>query len=174
MRRLTSAAHETSSCERTRAELQAAWTAAWRPAGLTPATPREMAAWLARVVGIVRDAQSSRELETSCRRMADDLEGVQKQLAAALAGHGTLVSPQATLGILVRQGEAAGASADPGRDPAPGLLDRLVEQRVLVVEAQRQCDVCAQALDAWQLSWAKLMERLGAKPAPPRPGWRKP
>ncbi len=34
VRRLTSAAHEASSCERARAELQAAWNAAWRPAGL--------------------------------------------------------------------------------------------------------------------------------------------
>ncbi|MGF7212823.1 uncharacterized protein YhaN [Skermanella aerolata] len=161
VRRLTSAAHDTSSCERARAELQADWNAAWRPAGLAPATPREMASWLARVVGIVRDAQAARELETSCRRMADDLSGVHAQLAAALAGHGALVPPQATLGILVRQGEALVQRLTQASAQRQTCFDRLVEQRVLVVEAQHQCEACTKALDTWQLSWAKLMERLG-------------
>ena len=158
VRRLTSAAHEVSSCERARAELQAAWNAAWRPAGRL-GTPREMASWLARVVGMVRDAEAARELETSCRRMVDDLTGVQTQLAAALAGHGILASPQATLGILLRQAEALAQRLTQAATQRQGCFDRLVEQRVLVVEAQRQCDACAQALDTWQLSWAKLMER---------------
>jgi uncharacterized protein YhaN len=82
-------------------------------------------------------------------------------LATALADHGTLASPQATLGILLRQAEALAQRLTQAATQRQGCFDRLVEQRVLVIEAQHQCDGCTQALDTWQLSWGKLMQRLG-------------
>ncbi|UEM18707.1 AAA family ATPase [Skermanella mucosa] len=165
IRRLTSAAHEVSACDRARGELEAAWAAAWRPAGLIPVSPREMSAWLARVAALVRDADSARDLETSTRRMEQDLAGAHAQLVAALSAHGSLASSQTALGILLRQADGLAQRLTEAALQRQGCLDRLVEQRVKVVEAERQADACAQALGTWQGSWGKLVERLGRDPS---------
>jgi uncharacterized protein YhaN len=123
-----------------------------------------MAAWLSRVVGLVRDAEAARDLETSCHRMGNDLANAHAQLAAALSSHGSLASPQTGLGILLRQAEGVAQRLTDAALQRQTCLDRLVEQRLKVAEAERQSNACARSLEDWRRSWVTLIERLGQAP----------
>jgi uncharacterized protein YhaN len=160
-RKLASARGEAAGCASQRAQLDTAWQSAWRAAGLSPASPREMAAWLARADAIARDVEAVRDVETQCRRLQEDCDQSMTQLSAALAELGVLPAAGATLAVLSRQAEAlvqrlAEAAAD-----RRSLERRLIEQRVQVEETRRQTAAAAGEIENWRCLWQQAVARLG-------------
>ena len=142
------------------AEGEAAWREAWRPAGIVPASPAEMAAWLTEVEGLIEAEQ----------RLADQRIGRGRVWAGIEAAR----SPIADLG------------ARAGLEPAPALeigeaLERL-EARVATLASRweanlqtggalRAARAAAERLDAartgleakraaWRTEWIEALQPL--------------
>ncbi len=134
------------------------WLAAWRAAGIEPATPVEMRAWLTR-----QRAVSELILRLGeARREAASALAERQELAAELARALELTQETtASLGTLLATCEDAveigSRAAERRRELGESLkdLDRQKTERELELGAERE------ALEAWQVEWRVATERLG-------------
>ncbi len=135
-----------------------AWQMAWRGAGIEPATPPEMRAWLQRQRALsdlsLRLGEARRELSGA----RDERGELLAELARALE---RMLDPSASLGSLLADCEEAvevGSRAAERRRELQDTLKDLERQKT-----ERELELAAErdALQAWQSEWRAATERLG-------------
>jgi uncharacterized protein YhaN len=141
-----------------RNEGQRAWQAAWRGAGIEPATPVEMRAWLSRQRSLSELVLRLGEARREAASAAAERNELAAELARALE---VTLEPGTSLGALLSACEEAvelgSRAAERRRELAETLkdLERQKTERELELAAERE------ALEAWQVEWRGATERLG-------------
>jgi uncharacterized protein YhaN len=137
---------------------EAAWLGAWRAAGIEPASPLEMRAWLGRqrlladlVLGL-SDAQR----EASLAR--DERAALAAELARAL---GQTPTSDALLGPMLAACEDAVEAGTRAEDRRRELLSVLKDVDRQKAEGEQELSAKREALDAWQVEWRAATARLG-------------
>ncbi|MFO1061403.1 MAG: AAA family ATPase [Dongiaceae bacterium] len=140
-----------------------AWRALWRPAGIEPRPPEDMAEWLGRrrevLAALAAAEEAAAAREAAERRLAQAGEA----LDAAFAGLGR-TPPEgrlsARLGAAERSFEQLAEAARRRRQ----LEERLVEQERALAESDAAARRAGAAMAAWQDAWAAAMTRLHLPP----------
>ncbi|MEO6600165.1 MAG: hypothetical protein ABIQ16_09860, partial [Polyangiaceae bacterium] len=135
-----------------------AWNAAWRAAGIEPATPVEMRAWLVRQRAlselILRLGEAEREAASALAERQELAAELLRALDVPFAPGASLLTLLAACDEAV---EVGGRTAERRRELSESLkdLERQRTERELELAAERD------ALEAWQVDWRAATERLG-------------
>lgn len=150
-----------AAIETARAEAEAAWQAAWLPAGLAAAPPAEMAAWLGEVQTLL-DALAAVETQSiEQRRLVERVEAARAPLAALAARAGLDLLPGLDPGLILARIEervaALGEAWERARE-AEGRARAAAEQA-----ARRAADLAeARAREAvWREAWTRALPLIG-------------
>ncbi len=141
-----------------RAAAEQGWLDAWRPAGVAPATPVEMRAWLQRQ----RLLSELAERLTEARREHSALSAERRALLESLSQAFALpFGPGVSVGSVLARCEEAVEAGTRAADRRLELLDALkaIDRRT----AEHEQDLAAERekLAAWQLEWRAATGRLG-------------
>ncbi|WP_267355433.1 MULTISPECIES: YhaN family protein [unclassified Methylobacterium] len=147
---LAGALHELSGIEAQIAEGEAAWRAAWGGTGITPASPVEMAAWLAEVEDLVEAEQ----------RLSGDRLRLDETRAAIEAARAPLAELSAR----------AGLDASPGIEVGPAL-ERL-EARLATLTSRWEASLQTGGLLRAARAAAERLDAARAETANRRAGWQ--
>jgi uncharacterized protein YhaN len=141
-----------------RVEGERAWRVAWRGAGIEPATPIEMRAWLQRQRALSELVLRLGEAQREAASASAERNELAAELARALERP---LEPGTSLGTLLaacdEAVEVGGRAAERRRELSEALkdLERQKTERELELGAERE------ALEAWQVEWRAATERLG-------------
>jgi uncharacterized protein YhaN len=140
---------------------EAAWREVWRPAGIVPGPPGEMAAWLAEVENLIEAEQRLAEQRIERERTGARIEAARPALADLCARAGLDPAPDATLGSALDRLEArigTLASRWEANLQTGGLL-RAARAAAARLEAAR-ADAESHRAD-WATDWAAALQPLG-------------
>ncbi|MCJ2065198.1 AAA family ATPase [Methylobacterium sp. J-088] len=153
--------HDLAGIEAQIAEGEAAWRAAWAGTGITPASPAEMAAWLAEVEDLVEAEQrlSGDRLRLDETRAA--IESARAPLAALSARAGLDASPGIEVGPALERLEARLATLTSRWEASlqtGGLLraSRAAAERLDAARAET-----GNRRAAWQSEWSAALRLIG-------------
>jgi uncharacterized protein YhaN len=147
---------ERTRLEARRVAAESAWREAWQPAGIAPASPAEMRAWLGRHAALAAQAE---QLET-LQRDESVQAGLRDRLAAELADALPATSPETLsrrierASLRVHELEVAAARRRE-RESDAGRAAREVEA------AQRELAAREQAFATWRAAWLEVTGALG-------------
>ncbi|WP_457105734.1 AAA family ATPase [Methylobacterium sp. P5_C11] len=140
---------------------EAAWREAWRPAGLVPGPPAEMAAWLAEVENLIEAEQRLAEQRIEADRLRIRIEAARAPLADLRVRSGLDAAPDLEVAAALESLEArvaALASRWEAHLQTGGSL-RAAEAAAERLEAALVAAESRRA--AWQTEWAAAMLSLG-------------
>jgi len=148
--------------EAARGEAVAEWSALWRPLGVTPRSPREMAAWVRDFRSVAERAAALALRRTRAGRRQAAAAAACRALETELHRAGVAdPGPEADLAALAVRARSALAAEE----------ERDERRRQLVRDRRRQADELAVArnrlaeaetdLDHWRRQWAEAVRPLG-------------
>jgi len=154
-------AQDRAGLDQRRAALLADWAALWRPAGISPLSPREMRPWLANhagLCGLVKDLRAQaaglESLEATAARLAAGL-------AAALEALGEPRPAGLGLDPAIRRGQAVLARLQETATQRRDLETRRADLARRAAEAADEADAARAGLVAWAGRWAAAVAPLG-------------
>jgi len=135
-----------------------AWLAAWSAAGIEPATPAEMRAWLARQRVLSDLAQRAQEARLEATNESRERDSLRSELSRAL---GQPETPDQSLAIMLAACEEAVETGTRAADRRLELLEALRE--IDRQQAEREQELASEhaALAAWQDEWRAATAKLG-------------
>ena len=135
-----------------------AWLGAWHAAGIEPASPLEMRAWLGRQRLLAELALRLSDVQRDARLALDERAALAAELACAL---GQTPAPDAPLGLMLAACEDAVEAGTRAEDRRRELLSLLKDVERQKAEGQQELNAKREALEAWQLEWRAATARLG-------------
>jgi uncharacterized protein YhaN len=169
--RLAALEGEASACIAERAAVEADWRAAWRPAGIEPASPREMSGWLARRDEILREHEAASAAADRAGRLAREIAEARRRLAASIARHGRSEGggqesggvEEGTLGLLLRRAELLAERLAKDAAERRALETRSAEHAAELDRVRRQLELARAAELQWQARWRAATAPLGCR-----------
>ena len=160
--RLQDAIQKCENAERRLSDVCNDWRAEWQPAGIVPATPREMRAWRSLYQELVRQAQvigtAAPQVEELAGRIGEDQTTLRHHLDAL----GETNSPHGeTLGAMLDRCDAIVKNISKEqleRAKIQAELDRLHEARA---DAARVLSHRDKELNDWRARWSDAVARIG-------------
>ncbi len=149
-------------------DLQKLWAAQWRPAGISPLSPREMQAWLTKALDVRQRLADLRERESSHQRLVREMQAMAAELGQALADAGEVFPEQTEYAAVLSLAGKSLARLQQRAAKQQDLLRRRREVTRARDKAALRRDQAAAALDAWNEQWAKALQPL-ALPADTTP-----
>ena len=141
-----------------RAALDESWHHAFRAAGITPATPLEMRAWLARQRILSELVARLREARLDAASVADERDALAAELRGALGLEAALGHTfGAMLAICEDAVEAGTRAADRRSELVETVrdIDRKQAERELELATERE------SFEGWQVEWREATAKLG-------------
>ncbi|MFB0490459.1 uncharacterized protein YhaN [Methylobacterium sp. OAE515] len=140
---------------------EAAWHAAWLPAGIEPGPPVEMAAWLAETENLIEAEQRLAEQRIERERLAARIEAARSPLADLYARSGLDPAPELEVGPALERLEARVATLASRWEAnlQTGGLLRAAWAACARLDATRAETATRRA--AWQTEWASALQPLG-------------
>jgi uncharacterized protein YhaN len=135
-----------------------AWLAAWYAAGIEPATPPEMRAWLARQRALAELAQRAQEARLEAANAARERDALRDELSSAL---GREAPPGSSLGAMLAACEEAVEAGTRAADRRLELLEALRDIDRQQAEREQELATEREALEAWQSEWRAATAKLG-------------
>jgi uncharacterized protein YhaN len=135
-----------------------AWAAAWHAAGIEPATPLEMRAWLARQRALSELVQRAQEARLEAQSAIRERDALRDELSHAL---GQPFSPDQSLGSMLAACEEAVESGTRAADRRLELLETLRDIDRQQAEREQELASEREALAGWQKEWREATAKLG-------------
>ena len=146
------------SLEAERAKGEEAWLESWRAALITPATPLEMRAWLARQRTLAELSQRVLDARLEAASASRERDALSAELSLALGAQAT---PGQSLGAMLAACEEAIEAGTRAADRRLELLETLRD--IDRQQAEREQDLATEreALETWQVEWRAATAKLG-------------
>jgi uncharacterized protein YhaN len=140
------------------ASSERAWLAAWRAAGIEPASPPEMRAWLARQRVLSELAQRAQEARLDAANAIAERDALCAELSRAL---GPQAPPGQSLGAMLAACDEAVETGTRAADRRLELLETLRDIERQQAEREQELASEREALEAWQNEWRVATAKLG-------------
>ena len=135
-----------------------AWLSAWRPAGVEPATPAEMRAWLARLRVLADLSQRAQEARLEAANASRECDALRAELSRVL---GQPEAPNQSLAAMLAACEEAVEAGTRAADRRLELLETVRELDRQQAERERELASEREALEAWQRDFGAATAKLG-------------
>jgi uncharacterized protein YhaN len=144
-----------------RAALWSRWEELWKPLGIDPLTPREMAAWAGRAADLRRKASDVRQHQMAAVQLQKDIERIRSDVAAALEHLSVNFSEKASYSAIIELAKRIVKHNDQLRQNRLDLELRITALKEDInTGRQRKSDV-EQNLRRWSADWAQTISKLG-------------
>jgi uncharacterized protein YhaN len=144
-----------------RAALWSRWEELWKPLGIDPLTPREMAAWADRAAELRRKASDIRQHQMVADQLQADIERIRSDIAAALEHLFVNFSKKASYAAVIELARRIVKHNDQLRKNRLDLEFRIKTLKEDINDGrQRKSDV-EQNLQRWSADWAQTISKLG-------------
>jgi uncharacterized protein YhaN len=142
-------------------ELTSRWQESWKPAGITPLTPREMRAWLNRHAALLEKARRIREQRSTVAESKNRIATFVNELSQALQNLAEPPhDPRETLAGLLQRADATHKRLENARQQRDRLQERLQELSRKQTQDIRTRDQADAAIAEWQADWRKAVGPL--------------
>ncbi|WP_132253075.1 ATP-binding protein [Methylobacterium segetis] len=157
------AAQELAALDARLAEGRAAWREAWAPAGIEPATPAEMTAWLTEVEARAEDYLALEGRRAEHAHLAARIEAARAPLLALSRRAGLSDLDGLDPGLILARAEdrVAALSAAWEATREAQARARAIAEQIARIEAERAQAAARQ--DAWRLEWSAALQGLGLR-----------
>ena len=144
-----------------RAALWSRWEELWKPLGIDPLTPREMAAWSGRAEELRRKASDVRQHQMAADQLQEDIERIRSDVAAALEHIPVNFPEKASYSAIIELARRIVKHNDQLRQNRLDLELRITALKEDInAGRQRKSDV-EQNLRRWSADWAQTISKLG-------------
>lgn len=144
-----------------RAALWEKWEELWKPLGIDPLTPREMAAWSGRTVELKRKASEVRKQQTTADQLQANIERIKSDVETALEHIAVNFSEKASYSAIMELAKRTIKHNDQLQKSRQELELRITTlKEEITVGRQQKIDV-EQNLQRWSDDWAKAIAKLG-------------
>lgn len=144
------------------------WKALWKPLGIDPLNPREMAGWCTRAADLKRKACEVRKNKAAVDQLRADMERIRSDIAAALEPIGTTFSESASYSAVIELAKRVVEQNDRQRQHRQDLERRIAALEEDIHAGRQRKSEARQNLRRWATDWAQAVSRLGF-PADARP-----
>ncbi|HEX2670141.1 MAG TPA: AAA family ATPase, partial [Polyangiaceae bacterium] len=141
-----------------RAALEEAWRRAFRAADITPATPPEMRAWLARQRVLSELVVRLREARLDAASAVRERDALGAELRSAL---GLEAAADQSLGAMLAIGEEVVEAGTRAADRRKELAEALRDLERQQAEREQELATEREALAGWQVEWREATAKLG-------------
>ncbi|MBJ7418637.1 MAG: hypothetical protein JHC88_24820, partial [Niveispirillum sp.] len=159
--RLSTLTREAKALEQEEQRLSQGWADLWRPAGINPGSPAEMAAFLTQAATILTARDQQAQLQEALDSVSDDAGQCAAHLRHVLILSGGEDGGSDTLPALRVAAEAAYAQARQAADAASKTEQRLTLVRAALDNAADDLAAAERALEGWGSGWAADMASIG-------------
>ncbi|KPF81916.1 hypothetical protein IP70_22815 [alpha proteobacterium AAP38] len=159
--RLSALTREAAALEQEEQRLSQGWADLWRPAGITPGSPAEMAAFLTQTATVLAARDLQAQLQETLDSVSDDAGQCAAHLRLVLTLCGGEDDDSDSLSALRVAAEAAHAQARLTADAASKAEQRLALVRAALDNAADDLATAERALDGWGSGWAADMASIG-------------
>ncbi|NBC32667.1 MAG: AAA family ATPase [Alphaproteobacteria bacterium] len=162
--RLVDLAAKREALDRDRERHDAAWRAAWAPAGLDPLPPGEMEDWLDARAAVLTVREALARHRVAATALADRLEGARAALAAMAAALDRDTGAGENLPALFQAVEEAVESLEAQAEAWRAARQARDQAAETVRRAAADLAEADAAITVWREAWAAAMPRLGLAP----------
>jgi uncharacterized protein YhaN len=154
-----------ADCEARRSEILREWEALWRPVGVAPLPPAEMAAWLSGWTALRRRVQALAAARAQEGRLQAEAAALRRALAEALARMDEPApAPDAPLDSVLALARAARERHDALRRAARDHTRRAAEIGQRLRQARADLARAREDMAQWAERWAEAVHALGLAP----------
>jgi uncharacterized protein YhaN len=145
-----------------RREMAQEWEAHWKPAGISPLSPREMSRWLQRREHLLDRAQNLRGKEAQALLLQKTVEEARAALSPLLEAMGRPAAgeKEGVRSLLIRCEQLAGALAE-ANEAIDSLDEKRAEQESALKTAASRLQGAEAALAEWRIAWASAIGPIG-------------
>ncbi len=155
---------DAAQLETAAAALAAEWTGMWRPSGIEPGGPAEMAAFLTQAAAVLATREQQGQLVEAVEALTAEEEQCRRHLTQVLTLCGVAVPVDGTLSVLRTQAEAAVTRARQASDAAARTAQERQRTILALEQARADHDQALADLTAWRDGWAADMDAIGLSP----------
>jgi chromosome segregation protein len=137
-------------------EAEAAWVAAWAPAGIAPQGPAAMREWIRERAAVLAAGASARAAEEAYGRLIERHNKLWARLAAVLSP-----GDKADLGMLLRDATRKLRALDQEAMQRTTAANRAAKAAKDLSGARRDREALDQRITRWADEWAPVADRLG-------------
>jgi uncharacterized protein YhaN len=142
--------------------LESQWQTQWKPAGIEPLTPNEMASWRNQQQDLVKQAAEICHEQSELYRVIAEISSHKSRLNECLAAFDQPPVPNAeSLTEALDRAEAVADKIDSSnrqRENLANTRDRLLQQRP---KAERDASAALSELEQWRAAWEEAVVALG-------------
>ncbi len=146
---------------RDRAALWSRWEELWRPLGIDPLTPREMAAWAGRATELRRKASDVRHHQKAADQLQEDIERIRSDVAAALEHLSVNFSEKASYSAIIELARRIVKHNDQLHKNRLDIELRITALKEDINAGSHQKSDVEQKLRRWLADWAQAISKLG-------------
>lgn len=144
-----------------RAALWKKWEELWKPLGIDPLTPREMAAWSGRTVELKRKASEVRKQQTAADQLQADIERIKSDVETALEHINVNFPEKASYSAIIELARRTVKHNDQLRQNRLDLEHRITALTEEINTGKQQKIDVEQNLRRWSDDWVKAISKLG-------------
>lgn len=155
--------NEEATLAERRASQDKKWRALWRSSSVTPATPAEMATWLAAVASLSAE-EAALGADVANLDSMSQREAALTPVVEALAAELSIQAQGLPLSAAIREIEAAVGTVAQNWQSLRDAARDLDKARQVLTELATTEDGHATQMEAWRTAWSDLMPALGLRP----------
>lgn len=144
-----------------RAALWSKWEELWKPLGIDPLTPREMAAWSGRTAELKRKISDVRKQQTAADQLQTDIERIKSDVETALEHIAVNFSEKASYSAIIELAKRTIEHNDQLRKSRQDLELRITALKEEINTGRQRKNDVEQNLWRWSDDWAKAVSKLG-------------
>lgn len=144
-----------------RATLWSRWEDLWKPLGIDPLTPREMAAWAGRAAELRRKASDVRQHQMAADQLQENIKRIRSDVAAALEHLSVNFSEKASYASIIELARRIVEHNDQLRKNRLDLELRITALKEDINAGRQRKSEVEQNLRRWSAEWAQTISKLG-------------
>lgn len=142
--------------------VQGQWTGIWNALGISPASPREMRAWVQNQTVLAGQVANIRQQKAKASEIKGRIEMLRRELEQCLVGLGKSAHrEQETLADLLAESQKAADRMDRARLQHEQFMRDLSQCETELREISSRAERTEQALVQWRSQWAEAIKPLG-------------
>jgi len=145
-----------------RASLWSKWEQLWKPLGIDPLTPREMAAWSGSAAELRRKASDVRKHQMSADQLQEDIERIRSDVAMALEHISVNFSEKASYSAIIELARRIVKHNDQLRQNRLDLELRITTLKENINAGRQRKNDVEQNLRRWSADWVQTISKLGS------------
>jgi uncharacterized protein YhaN len=148
-----------------RADLDARWTAIWKPLHVSAGTPREMKQWVLKAERLIEKMHAAKAVSAGEKKLREECDHLKRLMAQQIAGFDPLADIRGkSLEALISLCEQRINTEQDARDRRQNIAHSLKDLHIRLKRTRDDLTTVEAGLVTWAKEWEKAISGLGLTP----------